>query len=235
MIQLTQVVKNILILNVIFFLAKFAFEGMGVDLDRLLGLHYVFSPDFRPWQFVTHMFMHGNLAHLFFNMYALVIFGPILENRLNPKRFLFYYLTCGIGASLLYMGVQHIEIQHAVKNVSISRFEFIMENGYADEMRVNDFEKTVWFGYFGGMVGASGAVFGILLAFGVLFSEVRLRLLFPPIELKAKWLVIIYGGIEVLMAIRNAPDDNIAHYAHLGGMLFGFILIKYWKSKNMLL
>ncbi len=234
MIQLTQVVKNILILNVIFFLAKFAFAGMGLDLDRLLSLHYFYSPDFRPWQFVTHMFMHGNLAHIFFNMYALVIFGPILENRFSPKRFLFYYLVCGIGASLLHMGVLHLEIQHAVHNVSISRFEYIMENGYADELVINEYEKTVWHGYFGGMLGASGAVFGILLAFGMLYSEVKLRLLFPPIEIKAKWLVIIYGLIEVVMALRNAQGDNVAHYAHLGGMLFGFIMIKYWKRNNML-
>jgi membrane associated rhomboid family serine protease len=209
MIQLTNVVKNIIIINVIFFFATFVFENMGIDLEANLACYYFGSDYFRLWQLITHMFMHANLAHIFFNMYALVIFGPALENRMGSKRFLFYYLSCGFGALLLHMGVEYIELQQAIgrgeSSFAISR-----------------------------VLGASGAVFGVLLAFGMLFSEMRLRLLFPPIEIKAKWLVIIYGGIELLMAIRNSPNDHVAHYAHLGGMIFGFIIIKYWKSKNLL-
>lgn len=211
MIHLTNVVKNIIIINAMLFFATFVFARMDISLEQHLACFYFGSEYFRPWQLITHMFMHGGLAHIFFNMYALVIFGPILENRLGSKRFLFYYLSCGLGALLLQMGVNYLEIQNA-----------------------QTMEQMFFRTHLTSMLGASGAVFGILLAFGMLYSEVRLRLLFPPVEIKAKWLVVIYGAIEILMAIRNAPDDNVAHYAHLGGMLFGFIMIKYWKSKNML-
>jgi membrane associated rhomboid family serine protease len=208
MLQLTTVVKNIIIINVIFFFATFVFENMGVDLKANLSCYYFESDFFRPWQLITHMFMHDNLAHIFFNMYAVVIFGPALESKMGPKRFLFYYLSCGFGALLLHMGVEFIEIRQAMSRGETS------------------FEVSR-------VLGASGAVFGILIAFGMLYAELRLRLLFPPIEIKAKWLVVIYGAIELVMAIRNSPNDHIAHYAHLGGMLFGFIMIKYWKRNNM--
>ncbi|MFM9985973.1 MAG: rhomboid family intramembrane serine protease [Flavobacteriales bacterium] len=238
MIQLSPVVKNIIIINAIMFFASFVFAEMGRDFDGIMSGYYFLSPIFRPWQLITHMFMHANLAHIFFNMYALVIFGPALESRFGAKKFLFYYLSCGFGAYLLHEGINHLEIQHAIKMITGAEYQEVLEHGLevlkSNHMYRNQYMNTIMYGNFMGVVGASGAVFGILLAFGMLFSEVELRLLFIPFPIKAKWFVVIYGGIELLMALRNAPDDNVAHYAHLGGMLFGFIMIKYWKSKNML-
>ncbi|MFN0032853.1 MAG: rhomboid family intramembrane serine protease [Flavobacteriales bacterium] len=231
--NLTPVVKNLLIITVLVFLAC----QVAPQINPILSGYYFLSPQFQPWQVLTHMFMHAGLAHIFFNMYALYIFGPALEQRFGGKRFLFYYLSCGVGAFILHQGINHIEIQNAINNVSASRFEYLLENAaqfFESESRVTKSEATILEGYFTRMVGASGAVFGILLAFGMLFSNVQLQLLFPPIPLKAKWFVLIYGGIELILALRNAPNDNVAHYAHLGGMLFGYIILKVWQKQGTL-
>jgi membrane associated rhomboid family serine protease len=231
MLQLTTVVKNLLIINILMFLACQVFP----QIEHPLIGYYFSSPYFRPWQPITSMFLHANLMHIFFNMYALVIFGPALEGRMGSKRFLTYYMISGIGAFLLHQGINHIELTNAVRHLSSSEFYKIMKDGpelLANNARVPEYEAKVIIGYFTGVLGASGAVFGILLAFGILFSEVRLQLLFPPVALKAKWMVMIYGAIELYSALQNAPDDNVAHYAHLGGMIFGYVTLKIWQKQG---
>lgn len=258
---LPPVVKNLLVLNVLFFLgAMIAESSWHFDLARALGLHYYESPYFRPWQYLTYMFMHGGFMHIFFNMYALWMFGKVLEMYWGPKRFLIYYFVTGIGAALLHTFVNWWTVSHMqaaidmylntpspdtfsnlVKdhfpqysdaivdfvrdwNKNLSDKVFISETRKFLEVRVMELINIP-------TVGASGAVFGVLLAFGMTFPNTQLMLLIPPIPIKAKYFVILYGGIEFYSAILNQPGDNVAHFAHLGGMLFGFILLKYWKNK----
>lgn len=205
---LPPVVKNLLILNVLFFLADITLSTRGIDLTRWLGLHYFTAKDFYPFQFVTYMFMHGNFSHLFFNMFALWMFGYALENYWGSKRFLAYYLITGIGAGLLQCGVLAWELAGAA-------------HVYAPAALQHHIDQIV-------TVGASGAVFGILLAFGMCFPNVPIYLYFF-IPIKAKWFVIIYGVIELFAGISGTAD-GVAHFAHLGGMIFGFFLILYWKK-----
>ncbi|MCK4346319.1 MAG: rhomboid family intramembrane serine protease [Bacteroidales bacterium] len=228
------VVKNLILLNVILLLADFALkEVFGINLTRILGLHYFESEYFRPYQFVTHMFMHGGLAHLFFNMFALWMFGRVLESVWGPKRFLVYYFVTGLGAAVLHTFVHWVEISSLKAQMTPEQIQTVYQEGaWAFEQGKNFINPLL-----GKMniilntptVGASGAVFGILLAFGMLFPNTKLMLLFPPIPIKAKYFVILYGGIEIYLAFSQ-PGSNIAHFAHIGGMLFGFILIKYWKK-----
>jgi len=227
------VVKNLLIINVLGLLGSMA---LGEQFDLLFAGHYFKSEFFRPWQIVTHMFMHANLMHLFFNMFALFMFGTALEQYWGPKRFLIYYMVTGIGAFFLHFLVIHFQInalmgsmsQEAIDQVFLMGGEAI-EGGqnYVDPdlRQLNQFLN-------GGVVGASGAVFGILLGFGMLFPNTRLMLLFPPIPIKAKIFVLLYGGIELMLALQNSPGDNVAHFAHLGGMLFGYLLLKYWQKSS---
>lgn len=180
--------------------------------------------------------MHGGFAHLFFNMFALWMFGQILENVWGPKRFLIYYMITGIGAGIIQMIVTEIRIQSLISDIDPQLYEMVIREGleirksgqnFVDPIarEVNNLINT-------STVGASGAVFGILLAFGMLFPNARLMLLIPPVPIKAKYMVMIYGALELYLGISNNPADNVAHFAHLGGMLFGFILIKMWKSDN---
>jgi membrane associated rhomboid family serine protease len=232
MIQLTTVVKNLLIVNVLIFIACAAVPG----IQPYLTGYYFLSPYFHFWQPVTSMFVHANIAHIFFNMYALAIFGPMLEVRFGPARFFVYYMVSGVGAFLIHQGINHVEIQNALQHISASDFRQIMTQGpellSTEHNYANEYWAKINTGFHIGVLGASGAVFGILLAFGVLYAEVKLRLLFPPVALKARWFVLIYGGIELILALRNAPDDNVAHFAHLGGMIFGYIMIKIWQKQG---
>ena len=205
---LPPVVKNLLIINVLFFLADVSLKTRGIDLTRWLGLHYVTAQDFYPWQFITYMFMHGNFSHLFFNMFALWMFGYALENYWGSKRFLVYYLITGIGAALIQTGVLGLEIRSSIQGMP----DFAAQH-YIDQIVT---------------VGASGGVFGILLAFGMCFPNVPIFLYFF-FFFKAKWFVIIYGAIELFAGI-GGNADGVAHFAHLGGMLFGLLLILYWKK-----
>lgn len=211
---LPDVVKNLLIINGLFFLATYAAAGFGVDMVRLLGLYYIDSEYFRPYQFVSHMFMHGGIMHIFSNMFALWMFGSKLENHWGPKRFLFFYFFTGLGAAFIHSTVTYFEIQN-LQNAMI-------DPGYLQAV------KNI------PTVGASGAVFGVLLAFGMLFPNTRLMLLFPPIPIKAKYFVFFYALFELYAGVTSIHGgSNIAHFAHLGGMLFAFILIKYWnRSRN---
>ncbi|MCM1532269.1 MAG: rhomboid family intramembrane serine protease [Bacteroides sp.] len=207
---LPPVVKNLLILNVLFYLADISLATRGIDLSRWLGLHYFTAQNFYPFQFITYMFMHGNFSHLFFNMFALWMFGYALENYWGSKRFLLYYLVTGIGAGLIQSGVQAWELVPLMQ-----KYDPFSVQQYVDNIVT---------------VGASGAVFGILLAFGMCFPNVPIYLYFF-IPIRAKWFVIIYGAIELFAGIGGTAD-GVAHFAHLGGMIFGFLLILYWKKRG---
>lgn len=252
------VVKNLIIINVIMLLATFALQQGGIDLTERLGLHYPGSDKFRLYQIITHMFMHGGFMHLFFNMFALWMFGRILENVWGPRRFLVYYFVTGLGAVALHTFVNYLEIssmQHAISAFSNTPApelleKFVNKNLPSPSKQLLDFisnwydepsssafaiegqkvmEQIVRLKMDIPTVGASGAVFGVLLAFGMLFPNTQLMLLFPPIPIKAKYFVMAYGVIELYFGLTNS-GGSIAHFAHLGGMLFGFFLIKYWNK-----
>ena len=233
-LSLPTVVKNLIIINVIMLLASWVLGStIGYDLNGLLGLYFPESENFKPLQILTHMFMHAGLWHLFFNMYALFIFGQVLENVWGPKRFLIYYLVCGIGAALVHETVIAFEYRNLVNQLNPEQIERVINEGASLIARNRGFTDPSMQGLQillnTPTVGASGAVFGILLAFGVLFPNTQLMLLFPPIPVKAKYFVLAYGGIELYLAFTQ-PGSNIAHAAHLGGMLFGYILIRFWRK-----
>ena len=212
---LPLVVKNLLIINGIFFLATIAMDMVWhVDLAQYLGLHYIGASDFQPYQFVTYMFMHGSFGHLFFNMFALWMFGNAIENAWGPKRFLFFYMVCGIGAGLTQELVQYIQLNDIVQN-----YEYVRLNNHS--IPVNEYLNMLT------TVGASGAVYGILLAFGMMWPDSRIYLYFL-IPIKTKWFVLIYGLLELFSGFSSI--DNVAHFAHVGGMVFGLLLILYWKN-----
>ena len=223
--ELPEVVKNLLILNGLFFLATVSLNNLGIDLVKLLGLHQFQSPDFRPHQLITHLFMHGNFTHLFFNMFALWMFGKILENVWGSKRFLIYYMITGIGAASIHLLISQYQII-SISNQIPEMLNLAIEGRYNPSIPIS---KKLTQLIITPTVGASGAVFGLLLAFGMLFPNALLYLYFA-IPIKAKYFVIGYGLIELYAGISNNPADNVAHFAHLGGMIFGFFLIKYWKN-----
>ena len=226
--HLPDVIKNLLIINGLLFLATISLENYGIDLVRWLGLHQFQSPNFMPHQLITHYFMHANLTHLFFNMFALWMFGKVLEDVWGGKRFLVYYMITALGAAALHLAVSQYQIMQ-LSNESPNLLQLAMEgmysHGNANSLRLTQLVSTP-------TVGASGAVFGILLAFGMLFPNSLLYIYFA-IPIKAKYFVILYGIIELYAGLSNNPADNVAHFAHLGGMLFGFILLKYWQKNNM--
>ena len=214
---LPTVVKNLLIINVIFFLATWAAEvAWHIDLADYLGLHYIGASDFRPFQFVTYMFMHGSFAHLFFNMFALWMFGGVIERVWGPKKFIFYYIVCGVGAGLIQELVQYAE--YSIQGMAA--YQYVEAGGVR---MTTDAYINLWT-----TIGASGAVYGILLAFGMLFPNERLFIIPFPFPIKAKWLIVGYVAIELFSAMTG-PGDGVAHMAHLGGMLFGFLLIRHWQ------
>jgi membrane associated rhomboid family serine protease len=223
--ELPEVVKNLLILNGLFFLATVSLSNLGIDLIKILGLHQFQSTDFRPHQLITHLFMHGNFTHLFFNMFALWMFGKILENVWGSKRFLIYYMITGIGAASIHLLISQYQII-SISNQIPEMVNLAIEGRYNPSIPIS---KKLTQLIITPTVGASGAVFGLLLAFGMLFPNALLYLYFA-IPIKAKYFVIGYGLIELYAGISNNPADNVAHFAHLGGMIFGFFLIKYWKN-----
>lgn len=209
-----SVVINLIILNVVLFLAQTLLPaGLGGErMTQLLGLHFWKSENFGLWQTITYMFLHGGWSHLFFNMFALWMFGRILESDLGGKRFLTYYMICGIGAGLCNLGVNWLEY-----------------NSLAAQYAQSDPAGLQWWANNTTTIGASGAVFGVLLAFGMLHPNDRIMLLIPPIPLKAKYFVIGYGILELFLGVTQYSTSNIAHFAHVGGMLFGFVLLVIWK------
>lgn len=225
----SSVTINLLIINVLMLIATTVFQTQGIDLDRILGLHYWKGSDFNLVQVITYMFLHAGFTHLFFNMFSLVMFGRVLESVLGSKRFLFYYISCGIGAALVQELVWTLTWEDTLRN--ILALQDVMGGAeavrYATEhCMLNDFFNLFI------TIGASGAVFGILLAFGMIFPNMPLYLMFIPIPIKAKWMVLGYGLIELLFGI-NGMDSSVAHFAHLGGMIFGFLILLYWKRKGV--
>jgi membrane associated rhomboid family serine protease len=266
---LPEVVKNLLIINGIFFLAAFVLQDRGIDLNDLLGLHYFEGEKFRWWQFFTYMFMHAGFAHIFFNMFALWMFGAALENVWGPRKFLNYYIITGLGAALVQQAIVYYEMQPVTaylngyiahpdfeslkdigRSVVFSKFPSVeLSNHFADFIdkynalastdparamslsveymeifRADVFNAPV-------VVGASGAVFGLLLAYGMLFPNNLLYVYFA-IPIKAKYFVMIYGAVELFSGIASVPGDNVAHFAHLGGLLFGLITILIWRARD---
>lgn len=225
------VVKNLIVINIVMFVALFAFtQFFRTDLNRVLGMYYIQSPLFRPWQIVTHMFMHGSIVHIFFNMWALWIFGKTLESVWGGKRFLIYFLVTGLGAAFFHQLVMYIEMSSQIADLksaydidvlTMDRLNQIFATGSQYNGLIRNLVKPT--------VGASGAVFGILLAFGMLFPNTPLFIIPFPFPIKAKYLVIGYGALELYLGVTQ-PGSNIAHFAHLGGMIFGFMLIKYWNK-----
>jgi len=269
---LPPVVKNLLIINGIMFLATVALQNaFGFDLADKLGLHYFAAQKFSPYQFITYMFMHGGLSHIVFNMFALWMFGNMLENVWGPKRFLIYYLVTGIGAALIHYIIFYFEFNPMVDAlngiinnptlVNLQAFQNSVAQGISpysgdlylqfkeyssnvQQLSINPDNPALIESAKGfvidykeyllnrpNVIGASGAVFGILLAFGMLFPETRLYIYFM-FPIKAKWFVIFYGLLELYLGFTQS-DSNVAHFAHLGGMIFGFFLIKYWKRKGI--
>jgi len=263
------IVKNLLIINGLFFLAKILLgSNFNIDLDHILGLHHYNADDFAPYQFLTYMFMHGDFTHILFNMFALWMFGSSIENTWGPKRFIIYYLLTGIGAGFIYLAyvsydiaaLQSIIDQFAISPTPEAFDSFVSKYVPMDRLLAMYPEvaaeiNTLTYSFYDNPeatqyaaeakqvmldilylrtntpnIGASGSVYGILLAFGMMFPNVRLFLIFFPIPIKAKYFVIGYGVMELWMGLQNSPSDNVAHFAHLGGMLVGFVLLKIWQK-----
>ena len=201
-----------------------------INLTAPLGMFYFQSPFFGPWQIVTHMFMHGGPTHILFNMYALWIFGKTLESVWGSKRFLIYYLATGLGAAFFLQLVNYIQFAPDIIALKEAYSVDIINRTLLNEILQpgNPFYETGR-SLIRPTVGASGAVYGVLLAFGMLFPNTPLFIMFIPIPIKAKWLVIGFGALELFLGVTQS-GGNVAHFAHLGGMIFGFLLIKYWNK-----
>ena len=207
--------KNIIIINVLVMIMTMLNEDM---MYEKFALFYPTSPFFHIWQPVNHMLMHGGFWHLFFNMYTLYFFGRVLEERWGAKKFLIFYFVTGLGAALVHTGVEWLQMNHWMSQVA--------EGSMAAQANIHALKMTP-------TVGASGAIYGVLMGFAMLYPDAILSLIFPPVSMKAKWFVLIFGGIELLTGITGV-GGGIAHFAHLGGLIFGYILIMYWKKKRTL-
>ena len=218
--EMPVVTKNLIAINVLMFLALLAFERSGIDLNNLLGLHLFLAPDFRPYQLVTYMFMHGGFTHILFNMYAVWVFGSILERVWGSSRFLLFYIVTGVGAGLVQELVQYLYF-----SMNLAQYTQVnMGGGLIVPMAEY---LNLWT-----TVGASGAVYGILLAFAMTFPNEQLFMIPFPFPIKAKYFVMIFGALELFTGLSNNVGDNVAHFAHLGGMIFGIVLILYWRKKG---
>lgn len=213
------VIKNLVIINALVFFAEQIFGE--ATIFNLFALHDIRSELFRPHQIITHLFLHGGWAHLLFNMLALWMFGSILENLWGAKRFLIFYVLCGLGAAFLHLGVLYIELADTFRALQQTSPAMIGNENYQNIVAAAN-QATV---------GASGAVFGCLAAFGYLFPNSLIYVYFF-IPVKAKWFVIIYAGLELWLGVNNSAGDNVAHWAHLGGALVGFLLVLYWNKRN---
>jgi len=226
--NLTPVVKNLLIINLICFIPFIILSDSKYQelVVNNFGLFYFDSPKFKVWQILTYMFIHGGWAHIIFNMFALFSFGPILEYAIGPKKFFNLYFICGIGAGLLQMLVQGIELQHYTGS-----FLTLPAPDDASYIMLYGANAAKVAGVFAPIVGASGAIFGVLVGFGMLYPDLELMLLFVPVPIKAKYIIPIYIIIELISGFGQFSGDNVAHFAHLGGALLGFIMIKAWRYR----
>ena len=211
--NLPIVTQTLLIANLAVWFFDTLLQRYGISLTQVFGLHYINASGFHIWQPLTYMFMHGSFSHLFCNMFAVLMFAPILEQEWGERKFIIYYIICGLGAAIVQEAVWAIKIQSLLSAYSA---ESVMLN-YASQVVT---------------IGASGAVFGILFAFGWLFPEVPMFILFLPIPIRARTFVMIYAAIELFAGFSNVPGDNVAHFAHLGGMLFGWLLLLWWRNVN---
>ena len=207
--QIPTVTKNLVAINILMFIATLINENFMV---ANFAMFYPASPFFKPWQILTHMFMHGGFWHIFFNMYSLLMFGSILERSLGPKKFLIFYFVTGLGAVALHTGVEWMQARVFIANGATQAYQQLLVTP---------------------TLGASGAIYGVLIGFAMLYPQARLTLIFPPIPMTAKWLVIIFAAIELFSGI-NGIQDGVAHFAHLGGMLFGWLLIRWWRKHGKL-
>ncbi|HLW30157.1 MAG TPA: rhomboid family intramembrane serine protease [Brumimicrobium sp.] len=239
--NMPPVVKNILILNVIMYIITMLGEAQGIPMTYLLGGYVFNSPYFEPFQMVSHFFMHGGFFHILFNMFALVIFGSALEQVWGPKRFFIFYIVTALGAFFLHQIVGYLEVKNIEDQLIAAGYDLYSLQEKITELRsgrINTFNimpntNGLVQDYIAGIstpvVGASGAVYGVLVGFGYLFPNTRLMLLFPPIPIKAKYLVTIMVGIALYNSFQSSSGDNIAHLAHLGGAIVGFILVFIWQ------
>lgn len=240
--RIPPVTKNLIIINLIVWLAMFVLpRHLGTDLESIFGLHYFKAADFNPAQLLTYMFLHSRdtLAHIFFNMLMLFMFGCTLERTLGAGRFLFYYISCGIGAALVQ------ELAWAMTWEDVMTRAIAMANGLDFPEARRAIEEAMMTSEGAAImarnlnafvtVGASGAIYGILLAFGMIYPNMPMYLMFIPIPIKAKYMVIGMGALELLIGLSEAAgrSDNIAHFAHLGGMIFGLLIILYWKKRGL--
>ena len=234
MFNIPKVTKNLLIVNVIMALATVIVSLHGININAILGLQFFLNPDFHFYQLFTYMFMHAPImktdllpiatpSHIIFNMFAVWMFGSVMERVWGPKKFLFYYIACGVGAGAIQEIVQMGEY-FLIPNTLVS-YSYISD-GVEQQIELPMWQYIL---LGGGTVGASGAVYGILLAFGMIFPNERLFIIPFPFPIKAKWLIVGYVAIELFSAM-SGPGDGVAHMAHLGGMLFGFLLIRYWQK-----
>ncbi len=207
--QIPTVTKNLVAINILMFIATLVNENFMVTN---FAMFYPASPFFKPWQILTHMFMHGGFWHIFFNMYSLLMFGSILECSLGPKKFLIFYFVTGLGAVALHTGVEWMQARVFIANGDVDAYQRLLVTT---------------------TLGASGAIYGVLIGFAMLYPQARLTLIFPPIPMTAKWLVIIFAAIELFSGI-NGIQESVAHFAHLGGMLFGWLLIRWWRKHGKL-
>jgi len=213
--SLPPVTKNLIIINVIVFLATL------VNEDFMIGTFALFYPTsqfFHWWQVVTHMFMHGGFWHIFFNMYTLLIFGSVVERYIGPKKFLLFYFVCGLGAVALHFGVEYWQMQSYMEGAALGNATALQR------IEAIKFTPTV---------GASGAIYGVLMGYAMIFPESKMTLLFPPVTLSAKWMVVAFAAIELLTGVTGWAS-GIAHFAHLGGMLIGWLMIIWWRRRGIL-
>jgi len=213
--SLPTVTKNLIIINVILFVATLINENFMIGT---FALFYPTSPFFHWWQVVTHMFMHGGFWHIFFNMYTLLIFGSVVENYLGPKKFLLFYFICGLGAVALHFGVEYWQMQSYMNGAALGNSTALQQ------IEAIKYTPTV---------GASGAIYGVLMGYAMLFPESRMTLLFPPVTLSAKWMVVVFAAIELFTGVTGVAS-GIAHFAHLGGMLIGWLMILWWRKRGIL-
>lgn len=240
--MIPPITKNLLITNVIIWIAM-QIPALGAAINEFGALYYITSDNFLPTQLITYMFIHDGFTHLFFNMFALYMFGRTMEQVLGGQKFLFYYITCGIGAALVQEGVFAIMIHYyasifenanslitLLRHSSVQTQELLNIGIMPNEPAV----YSIYSLFHTATVGASGAVFGILLAFGYMFPNIRIYLLFPPMPIRARVMVLAYAGLELCLGIVNSQADTVAHFAHLGGMLFGLLLLMYWRKKRII-
>lgn len=237
------VTKNLLIINTIVWLAMALVRPLEGVLTQYGALYYFTSDQFLPTQLISYMFIHASFLHLFFNMFALYMFGVTMERVLGAPKFLFYYISCGLGAALVQEGVFALMIHHyaqmfpnpgtitALARHSSVTFQEVINAGIMPNDPVLGNLLAL---YHTPTVGASGAIFGILLAFGYMFPNVRLYLMFPPVPMRARVFVLLYAGLELVLGIYNSQADTVAHFAHLGGMIFGLLILIYWRRKHII-